>query len=183
MIKSIQLNGFVDITDLKPEISAKGIYFPVSIEHVDLDKYFGDARSFGYNFDDGLCSVVKYELVMGALADDTIEIFNDCADIKKSLKKPTYHILDIVENGEPCNIKSAHLLIRYGEEFFYEDKKGFFFFSKYFCHGEKFRVTNGSAEIYREVNKIYQQGVVKHNEAMKKAKENLKVLRLSIKGN
>jgi len=177
LAKEIQYNEHVKIEDVKHQVSSNGIFFPVSIEHVDLDKFHGDARSFGYNYDDGHCSIVRFEQAVGTLAEDTIDIFERCEKIKKYLKKPTHHILEIIDSDKDCNRLESELLIRYGSEFFYKDSIGYWFRTEYFCCGEPQRVTEESAEIYREVNKEYQRGIIQHNELMKEFLDNIKILK------
>lgn len=181
LTKKVQIEEYIGLEDLKPRIENGGIFFPVSAEHVNLDKYNGDARSFGYNFDDGSCTVAIYEQAVGALADDTVALFDDCAAMKKHMKKPTHHILEIDDNNtDECDSNSSELLIRYDSEYFYKDGAGFWFKAQYYCHGEPQRVTNDSAEIYREVNKEYQRSIVKYNGLMKEALENMDMLKEAV---
>jgi hypothetical protein len=181
MKKTKQFNDLIELENIKPEVGKSGIFFPVNVEHVNLNKYHGDARSFGYHFDEGPCSVVTFEQVVGVLAEDTIELLDECAAMKKhGLKKPHRSILDIIENGAPCDTNNAELLIRYGSEFFYKDEHGYFFVTEFFCHGEPQRVTNESAEIYREVNREYQRQVKKYNATMKEALGNIELLKSTL---
>lgn len=176
MNKETQLQGSYNINQVKPEVSRNGIFFPVSAEVVNLDKYHGDARSFGYNFDEGTCTVVKYEQVVGALAEDTIALFDECAEMKEYMKKPHHSILETADSDAECNTGKAELLIRYDSEYFYKDEHGYFFSNKYFNYGKNTRVTDESAEIYREVNKEYQRMIVEYNKIMKVALDNMKQL-------
>ena len=181
MKKSKQFNEYVRLEDVKPEISKSGIFFPINVKHIDLDQYHGDARSFGYHFDEGHCTVVEFEQVIGVLADDTIEMFEECKKMKNhGLKKPHHSMLDIIESEINCDKKESELLIRYDSEFFYKDEHGFWFCTEYYCNGEPQRVTDESAEIYREVNKEYQRQVVEYNKIMKQALENIKLLRTTL---
>ena len=180
MKKEIQFEGFVAMNDLKPRVENGGIFFPVSVEHVNLNKYHGDARSFGYQFDEGSCTVAVYEQAIGVLADDTVGLFDECAKIKKYMKKPSVHILEEDEsNKSECKKENSELLIRYDDDFFYKDGNGYWLKSRY-CSDSEFnsiRVTEETGEIYREANKEYQRSIKKHNEMMKEALSNLDLLR------
>lgn len=178
--KQEQFNEYLELNNIKPEISQKGIFFPISVEHINLNQYHGDARSFGYDFDDGQCTVVTYEQVIGILAEDTIAMFAECEEIKKYMKKPHHSMLDIIQSDAVCDRKNAELLIRYDSEYFYKDDTGFFFITEYYCKGEPQRVSNETAEIYREVNKEYQRQIKKHNSIMKAALENIKLLKTTL---
>jgi len=176
--KEIQYDEYLSLDDLKPEISKNGIYFPVSVEHVDVNKFGGDGRSFGYEQDEGHCTVVKYEQAVGVLAEDTIELFLNCENRKRSMKKPHHSNLEItISNDKSCDTKKSELLIRYDDEYFYRDENGYFFKTEYFCYGEPQRVTNESAEIYREVNKEYQRQIKKYNKMMNEALSNIEILK------
>jgi len=181
MKKEAQFEGYVSLKSLKPKIENGGIFFPISVEHVDMRKYHGDARSFGYNFDEGVCTVVKYEQVVGVLADDTIALFDECAEIKKYMKKPSTSILEVDENNNSeCNEEGSKLLIRYDSDYLYKDENGYWLKSQYCSDADfsKSRVTEDSTEIYREVNKEYQRSIKKHNALMKEALENMKLLEI-----
>lgn len=181
MHKEIQFNKYVNLKDLKPEVGQDGIFFPVAIvEHVDLDEYHDDARSFSYHFDDGYCTVVKYEQAVGTLADDTIVLFNKCAEIKAHMKKPHHYMLEITNDETECDIDKAELLIRYDSEYFYKDDYGYFFMTQYFDYGNPQRVTDESAEIYREVNREYQRQIKNYNKLMQEALDNMKLLKATI---
>lgn len=176
MNKEIQLEGSHSLSSIKPEVSKDGIFFPISVTHVDLAQYGGDGRSFGYHFDEGHCTVIKLERVVGALAEDTIALFDECAEAKRNMHKPHHDMLDSSGDKTKCTLSEAKLLIKYGSEYFYKDERGYFFSSKYHCYGECIRVTNESAEIYREVNKEYQRQIVNYNSKMKEALHNIKLL-------
>ena len=181
LTKVIQMEGFVPPAEIKPSVGKDGIFFPVSAKHENLNKYHGDARSFGYDFDDGHCTVVIFEKVVGVLADDTKALFDECAEMKRyGLKKPRHSMLECVETDVECDRVSSELLIRYDEECFYKDAHGFWFTTKYFDHGTAQRVTDESAEIYREVNKEYQRQIVNYNKVMKEALENMATLKKSL---
>ena len=150
------------------------------VEHVDLNKYRGDARSFGYHFDDGACTVITYKQVVGILADDTVELFDNCASIKKYMRKPHHSILEIADDDTLCHASNSELLIRYDNEYFYKDEKGYWFTNEYFCNGRAHRVTNDSAELYREVNMEYQRMVAQYNKLIREALDNMKRLQETI---
>jgi len=179
LAKTEQINEYVELQDLKPKIS-NGIFFPIAVEHKNLDEYHGDARSFGYHFDDGHCTIVTYEQVVGALAEDTESILDSCAELKSYMKKPHHSTLDIVSSDVECNKDNAELLIRYDSEYFYKDDAGFFFSTEYFDYGKPQRVSDESAEIYREVNKEYQRKIKEYNVMMKQALENIELLRTTL---
>jgi hypothetical protein len=183
VFKEIQYEGYINLP-AKPLIS-DGISFPISIEHKDLSEYGGDARSFGYHFDDGFCSIVKYEQVVGVLSDDTFELIEECKAIA-SKPKPSYNLLEIDESANPIfDATASELLIIYGDNKFYRDNQGCWAHT-YYCsddhEGSKFRVTNESAELFREVNAEYQRLVEVHNTKLKQYTENLKLLRSTTKG-
>jgi len=69
-----QFEGYLNKAEIKVAFEGNAIFFPVSVEYVNLNKFNGDARSFGYHFDDGYCTVVEYEKAVGALADDTVAL-------------------------------------------------------------------------------------------------------------
>ena len=173
-----QFNEYIDLSDLKPEFSRAGAFFPISVSHENLDKYHGDARSFGYHFDEGPCTVAKYTQVFGVLADDTAALFKECDEIKRYLKKPSITTLEHRESGD-IDVGEAELLIRYGCEYFYKDRSGYFYINKCFDDHSThtYRVTNESAEIYREVNFEYQRAVKKYNALMSEALDNINLLK------
>lgn len=183
LVKTVQIDEYVSLCDLKPEVSSGGIYFPVAVEHIDLNKYHGDARSFGYNFDDGPCSVIKYEQVVGILADDTVEMFLECSKLKKHNKKPNSDLLESSDNKTPFSKNSSELLIHYGNDFFYKDAHGFWFESSFCDEPYSYRVTDETAEIFREVNAEYQRKVKKHNKIMSEALDNIKLLQQTLDDN
>jgi len=182
LTKREQYNEYISLRDMKPEIGKSGIFFPVSVEHIDLDQYHGDARSFGFCFDYGPCSIVTFEQAAGILADDTIALNEECQAIRKAAaeKKPHHSMLDLMSSEHKCDTGNAKLLIRYGSEYFYKDDHGYFFVTEYFDHGKPQRVTNESAEIYREVNKEYQRMVREYNEKFKVVLKNLDLLRTTV---
>jgi hypothetical protein len=182
MIKEIQYEGYIDLPT-KPLIDG-GIFFPVSISHKDLSEFGGDARSFGYHFDDGACSIVKYQQVVGVLADDTLELIEECKAIS-SKKKPCFNLLEIDESASPVfDTATSELLIKYGDNKFYSDSNGYWAHT-YYCsddhEGSKFRVSKESAELFREVNAEYQRLVKMHNAKLKQYTENLQLLQRTIK--
>jgi hypothetical protein len=88
-------------SDLKPEIEANQIVFPISIEVVNTNKYDGDARSFGYPCDEGLCTEVTYDFAVGTLSEDTISLAETLQKDKHLLKKPDVeNMYDRVELSE-----------------------------------------------------------------------------------
>src|SRR5690554_6104430 len=70
--------GRYSLEELKPSMKSDRILFPVSAVQEYVSE---DGRSFGYPLDEGWVTEIKYDFVMGALADDTI-------DLALSLKKP-----------------------------------------------------------------------------------------------
>lgn len=70
-----QLQGYITLESVTAMVENNTIYIPTIVEHVDLCEYHGDARSFGYLFDDGLCTIVHYEAAVGVLAEDTLDLF------------------------------------------------------------------------------------------------------------
>ena len=182
MIKEIQYEGYFDLPN-KPLIN-DGIFFPISIEHKDLSEFSGDARSFGYQFDSGACSIVKYEQVVGVLADDTLELIKECKAIS-SKSTPSYSLLEIDESVSPVfDTTTSELLIKYGDNKFYSDSNGYWAHT-YYCSddhkGCKFRVSEESAELFREVNKEYRRLVNVHNAKVKQYTENLQLLKNNVK--
>lgn len=176
MTKEVQLNGCVELADIKPEVS-NAIFFPISVVHENLDKYHGDARSFGYHQDEGTVTIVTYEQVVGVLAEDTIALYDECALIKKHLSKPHHSMLDVIDCDVEVDLDNAQLLICYDDERFYKDDAGYFFTTPHYCHGKPQRVSTETAEIYREVNFEYQRQVKQYNVKMTEAIGNMKILR------
>jgi hypothetical protein len=178
MIKEIQYEGYLELPT-KPLIN-NGIFFPVSIEHKDLSEFGGDARSFGYQFDEGVCSIVKFEQAVGVLADETFELIKECQAIA-SKPTPSFSLLEIDKSDHSTfDTATSELLIRYGDNKFYTDSGGYWAHT-YYCSddhkGSKFRVSEESAELFREVNAEYQRLVEVHNKKLKQYTENLKLLR------
>lgn len=63
--------GRYSLDDLKPSIKSDRILFPVSVEQIYVEE---DGRSFSYPVDEGWVTEIKYDFVMGVLADDTIDL-------------------------------------------------------------------------------------------------------------
>lgn len=177
MFKEVQVDEFVSLADLKPEVSSDGIFFPVSVKHVNLNKYHGDARSFGYHFDDGHCTVIRYEQVVGTLAEDTIEMLADCETMRKKARKPDVDKLEASDDETEFSKENSELLIRYGNDFFYKDEHGYWLSQKVFGETSSYRVTEESAQIYRAENKAYQDSIKAYNKIMKQALENIDLLK------
>lgn len=89
--------GRLGIEDIQPIISSNCIWFPVEIEVIDTDEYHGDARSFGYPVDEGYCTKIVFDYVVGALAEDTIDLYKN---IKNFVKPQKVSINDFLETSE-----------------------------------------------------------------------------------
>jgi hypothetical protein len=96
--------GILSIDDVKPIIKANTINFPVAVEVVDTDKYHGDARSFGYPVDEGYCTVVTFEPVIGAIVDDTIAALKELRAKKELMSECMPSVDDYLEQSDDWNI-------------------------------------------------------------------------------
>ena len=73
LIKKI-LEGEYHLEKIPTIIESARILLPVSAEIINTDKYNGDARSFGFPCDEGLCTAVEYNYHVGALVDDILSL-------------------------------------------------------------------------------------------------------------
>ena len=180
MTTTQQLEGYIRIDDLKPIIDTSGIKIPVSVEYEDLDKYHGDARSFGYCADEGVVTIVTYAVPVGVLAEDVQASFLEAIEIKRYCKKPPFETLERADgNNTPCNPAASELLINYDGDMLYKDDNGYWAISRpYFGDVQMpFRVTEDSATIYLEANKEYARKVKKHNDLMREVMKGMEALK------
>ena len=173
----LQFNEYLALDDVQVRVDKNGIFVPVDVEHKDLNRYHGEARSFGYNFDGGPCTIVTYEQVMGVLAEDAQALIEEYNEIRKHSQKPNHTLLDFDEREDVGFDKNkAELLIRYGNDLLYKCGDRYFYIHANFPNDPSL-VTNESAELYREVNAEYQRQVAKYNRLVKQSQENLRELK------
>ena len=110
MEKQFQEN--IELTDVKPFFDNSGLYIPVSVSYDNADKYHGDARSFGLNYESGNVSIVSYEKATGVLADDAVAYSIEIKENKKDLKNLDLQIseLDYCEDILTIDLSDAELL-------------------------------------------------------------------------
>jgi hypothetical protein len=87
--------GVINLDEINPIFESNRILFPISVKVINTDKYHGDARSFGYPVDEGMCTEVIYDYVVSIMAEDTIALVNSVKDRSRMLKKP--RLLDIYD--------------------------------------------------------------------------------------
>ncbi len=174
------IDGIIKDSCIKPCIEGGTLFFPISVEVEKLDKYNGDARSFGYNQDDGTCSTIEFEPVFGVLAEDTVELIQDAHNVKNSIRKiGVYPTCDEDEkNTTVVSESTAKFILKDEEDELYQDKNGYFYIGKGWMTEEiPVRLTDESVAIYLHARQENTRKVKKYNEINKNVDKNIEILK------